>query len=66
VIQNDTLPAAKAFDIKYADLDQSTRYSRLTLKYIGAELRSHVKVFLRALVLREPQPECAAKSEKAA
>ena len=22
-------------DIKYADLDQSTHYSRLTLKYIG-------------------------------
>jgi hypothetical protein len=29
------LPAAKASDIKYADLDQSTLYSRLTLKYIG-------------------------------
>jgi hypothetical protein len=31
-IQN---PAIKASDIKYADLDQSTHYSRLTLKYIG-------------------------------
>jgi hypothetical protein len=29
------LPATKTSDIKYADLDQSTPYRRLTLKYIG-------------------------------
>jgi hypothetical protein len=29
------LPAARASDIKYADLDQSTPQSSITLKYIG-------------------------------
>jgi hypothetical protein len=37
------LPAPKASDIKYADLDQSTPYSRLTLKYIG---QFYAKFFL--------------------
>jgi hypothetical protein len=42
------LPVAKAFDIKYADLDQSTPYSRLTLKYIG-QFFARFRLYTRCL-----------------
>jgi hypothetical protein len=42
------LPAAKASDIKYADLDQSMPYSRLTLKYIG-QFYARFSLYIRCL-----------------
>jgi hypothetical protein len=37
-----------ASDIKYADLDQSTQYIRLTLKYIG-QLDARCSLYIRYL-----------------
>jgi hypothetical protein len=49
------LPAAKASDIKYADLDQSTHYSRLTLKYIG-QFYARFSLYIRYLAAIQMQP----------
>jgi hypothetical protein len=42
------LPAAKASDIKYADLDHSTHYGRLTRKYIG-QFHATLSLYIRYL-----------------
>jgi hypothetical protein len=42
------LPAAKASDIKYPDLDQSTPYSRLSLKYIE-QLDPRLSLYIKYL-----------------
>jgi hypothetical protein len=44
------LAAAKASDIKYVDLDQSTHYSRLTLKYIG-QVYARFSLYIRYLAV---------------
>jgi hypothetical protein len=54
-IQNHFLGAANVSDIKYADLDQSTPYSRLTLKYIG-QVDPRFSLYIRCLAEIEMQP----------